>query len=187
MKKFKKVLMVALLAIGLVFATSCKQIKKAKVQAVETVLSKSLEKVGIENFDLPECEDIKVKFENNTEEDHIALNLELVQPKCTLEEFQELILDCMVASVLNNAEEEVTREEILEVITPKKIDGGYSWSLENFQEETGDITEQDVNFEILLLEKDGNFVVSAKFDGIMALISSLSEIEGNSSVVEIPQ
>ena len=186
MKKLSKVLVVLLMVMGLVFMTSCEDIKKAKVQAVETSLNFAFSKFGVEGFELPECEDVKIKMNNDLDQDYLSLDLEVVSPDCTLEEYQEQIKGYIVEAVMvNGGEGNVSYEELSDYFEPEEIENGYKWSLEQFIEEIeGETLTENLNFEILIVEENGSYKLSVELQGIIEFINAVAELEDEQAPLE---
>lgn len=177
MKKITKVLMVALCALCLVSMTSCKAIKKAKVAVVEKTLSTVASKAGIENFELPECEDVKFKMQNDTKNGNLGVELDIVNPECTLDEYKDQLMGYVEEAIIENAgltEEEL--EEVMGVVKPELIDGGYRWSLESLDPE--EFEDSPVDFEIILINNNGTFELRIQASGLTEILGELEGANG---------
>lgn len=132
---------------------SCDEIKETvnevkKALIIETVDSLT-EELGIENFEVPECEalNLDLKFDVETDKSDVVLTIE--KPVIELSEYK----DDLVNYIAQALPEEVLENDSIE---PVEVENGYKWEY-SFTETNDEGEEVDYSVEVLLTEVDGNF------------------------------
>lgn len=169
----KKIITVITLALFAIFLTSCEDLKEI-VNEVENIiieesLNKLTEEVGIEDFVLPEYEDLSIKFEYEEENDYSKLELEIEQPKCELEEYKNQL----VSYVEQALSEHVDIEEI-DSFEPTEIENGYLWKY-TYDKVLEDGTIKEVVVEVELTKDEGDFELDLELTNLGDIFKSIKE------------
>lgn len=167
----KKVFLFLFVALSACVLTSCQDIKDLYNEIENMVIQESLnqlaDEVGIENFELPECEDLAIEFEYNEEEDISKLELEITEPVCELSEYKDQLVG-YVEDALNK----YVDADLITDFEPEIIEDGYQWvySYENTLED-GTVSEVIVN--VVLKEVEGNFVLDLQLENLGDIFASI--------------
>lgn len=168
----KKMYSFFLMIICLVCLAGCQEIKKAKVAAVEKTLSVVATNVGINDFELPECDDVNFKMNKDSELGSLGIELDIINPECDINEYRDQIIDYIEEAIVANSE--LSSSEIssfMDDLKPELIDGGYRWSLDSIDKEMYELP--DFNFEITLVDSDGTLELMVQISGIDGLFDNV--------------
>lgn len=168
----KKLYRFFLMVLCLVSLASCQEIKKAKVAAVEKTLSAIATNVGINDFELPECDDVNFKLNKDSELGSLGIELDIINPESDINEYRDQIIDYIEQAVVANSE--LSSSEIssfMDDLKPELIDGGYRWSLDSIDQDKYELP--DFDFEITLIDSDGTLELMVQISGIDGLFDNV--------------
>ena len=129
MKKITKLLACTLMLFGLISLASCEDIsdtiKEIKKVAVTEAMQGVASELGVDNFELPECDDVQVNIIYNEENDFSELSLNFVEATCSIDEYKDELVNYVEEAV----NEYISSEGLDDIVNfePVKTDDGYLW------------------------------------------------------------
>lgn len=173
MKKLLTCVAILMFSLGL---TSCDDIREIVNDVENMIIEESLNalanEIGVEDFVLPEYEDIDIEFEYDQEQDVSKLELEIEQPNIELDEYKDQLV-----SYVEDALSEYVEVDELVGFEPTKTETGYVWNY-SYEETQEDGTIKEVVINVELLEDEGDFLLNLKLENLGDIFSSIEkEIE----------
>lgn len=151
-----KKLLLSLFSFVLLFTlASCDDIRETvneiKKIAITETIDVLTEELGVENFEIPECESLGLDIKYDEESDKSEIVLKIEKPEVELSEYK----DDLITYIEEALPADVLESESLE---PVQIENGYKWEY-TFTKANEQGEEVEYVVEVLLTEENGDFAL----------------------------
>lgn len=187
MKKITKLLACVLMLFGLVSLASCEDIsetiKELKKLAINEAMQGVAGELGVEEFKLPESDDINIHASYEEETDLSVLSLNFVEPTCSIDEYKDELVNYVEDAVSKYISEEGILDEVS--FEPVENGTGYLWEY-SFTTVNEDGVEETVSASLHLTKNGEDFALGLEIAGLGDLFSkALEEIEKANTTEEV--
>lgn len=155
------------------FLTSCNDIREIVNEVENMIIEESLnqltKEVGIEDFALPEYEDLDIDFEYDESKDVSKLDLEIEKPNCELDEYKDQLVGYVEEAISEYVDPETVDFE------PTVVENGYVWEY-TYEKELEDGTIKEVVVLVELFKDDeGDFELKLELTNLGDIFASIEE------------